>query len=30
MACGKPIAGPVVWIDGSVKARAYALAEAKK
>jgi len=30
MACGKPIPGPVVWIDGSVKARAYALAEAKQ
>ena len=30
MACGKPIAGKPVWLDGSVKARAYALAEAKK
>ena len=30
MACGKPIAGTPVWLDGSAKARAYALAEAKK
>ena len=30
MACGKPIAGTPLWLDGSAKARAYALAEAKK
>ena len=30
LACGKPIAGTPVWLDGSAKARAYALAEAKK
>lgn len=29
MACGKPIAGTPVWLDGSAKARAYALTEAK-